>query len=46
MSYKYILVDQPAEGVGRVRLNRPKALNALNSPLMDEVMQAMSAFNE
>ena len=45
MSYKYILVDQPAEGVGRVRLNRPKALNALNSPLMDEVMQAMSAFN-
>lgn len=46
MSYEYILVDQPAEGVGRVRLNRPKALNALNSPLMDEIMQAMSAFND
>ena len=45
MSYKHILVDQPAAGVGRVRLNRPKALNALNSPLMDEVMEAMSAFN-
>ncbi len=46
MSYENILVDQPAAGVGRVRLNRPKALNALNSPLMDEVMQAMSAFND
>ena len=29
MSYENILVDQPAEGVGRVQLNRPKALNAL-----------------
>ena len=45
MSYENILVDQPAEGVGRVQLNRPKALNALNSPMMDEVMQAMSAFD-
>ena len=45
MSYEYILVDQPAAGVGRVQLNRPKALNALNSPLMDEVNEAMLAFN-
>ena len=45
MSYEYILVDRPAEGVGRARLNRPKALNALNSPLMDEVNDAMLAFN-
>ena len=45
MSYENILVDQPAQGVGRVQLNRPKALNALNSTLMDEVMQAMSAFD-
>ena len=45
MSNEYILVDQPAEGVGRVRLNRPKALNALSSPLMDEVNEAMLAFN-
>ena len=44
MSYENILVDRPAEGVGRVRLNRPKVLNALNSALMDEVNQAMSAF--
>ena len=45
MSYQYIIVDQPAAGVGRVQLNRPKALNALNSPLMDEVNDAMLAFN-
>ncbi len=45
MTYNFILVDQPAAGVGRVQLNRPKALNALNSPLLDEVMDAMSAFN-
>jgi len=45
MSYKNIIVDQPAAGLGRVRLNRPKALNALNSALMDEVMAAMSAFD-
>jgi len=45
MSYEYILVDRPAEGVGRVQFNRPKALNALNSPLMDEVNDAMLAFN-
>lgn len=45
MPYEYIIVDQPAAGVGRVQLNRPKALNALNSPLMDEMMQAMSAFD-
>ena len=45
MTYNFILVDQPAAAVGRVQLNRPKALNALNSPLLDEVMDAMSAFN-
>ena len=45
MSYEHIIVDRPAEGVGRVQLNRPKALNALNSPLMDEVNDAMLAFN-
>ena len=45
MRYENILVDRPADGVGRVRLNRPGALNALNSPLMDEVNHAMLAFN-
>ncbi len=46
MSYEYILVDEPEAGVGRVQFNRPGALNALNSPLMDEVMRAMTAFND
>lgn len=45
MSYETILVDRPAEGVGRVRLNRPKALNALNSQLLDELMQALLNFD-
>ena len=46
MGYDFILVDCPADGVGRVQLNRPNALNALNSALMDEVNQAMQAFNQ
>ncbi len=45
MSYETILVDRPADGVGRVRLNRPKALNALNSQLLDELMQALLNFD-
>jgi len=45
VSYEFILIDQPADGVGRVRFNRPQALNALNSPLLDEVMDALLTFN-
>ena len=45
MGYEYILVDRPAEGVGRVQLNRPKALNALNSQLLGELMAAMLDFD-
>ena len=45
MGYEYILVDRPAEGVGRVQLNRPKALNALNSQLLGELMGAMLDFD-
>ncbi|MCY4071011.1 MAG: enoyl-CoA hydratase-related protein [Chloroflexi bacterium] len=45
MGYEYILVDRPAQGVGRVQLNRPKALNALNSQLLGELMRAMLDFD-
>ena len=45
MSYEWILADRPAAGVGRVQFNRPQALNALNAPMLDEVMDAMLAFN-
>ncbi len=45
MSYQHILVDTPAAGVGCITLNRPQALNALNSPLLDEVKRAMTGFD-
>ena len=45
MSYEFVLVDTPAAGVGRITLNRPKALNALNMPLLREVNHAMRAFD-
>ena len=45
MTYEHILVDQPADGVGRVQLNRPRALNALNAKLRDEMLSALHAFD-
>ncbi|MBI5670104.1 MAG: enoyl-CoA hydratase/isomerase family protein, partial [Chloroflexi bacterium] len=45
MTYENILVETPAPGVGLVRLNRPKALNALNGDLTREVFEAMEAFD-
>lgn len=45
VDYEYILVDTPVEKVGRVTLNRPKALNALNNALMREVHMALVAFD-
>lgn len=41
MTYEAILVEHPAEGVGLVRLNQPRTLNALTGPLMDELMTAL-----
>lgn len=41
MSYQTILLDRPAAGVGRVRLNRPRALNALNAQLLGEMREAL-----
>jgi len=42
-AYQHILVSQRGEGdrVTLIQLNRPKALNALFSPLMEEVIQAL-----
>jgi enoyl-CoA hydratase len=44
MAYQYILTERH-DRVGLVRLNRPKALNALNQPLMNELMDALGVFD-
>ena len=43
-TYETILVDKD-ERVGTITLNRPNALNALNSQLMVELGQALKAFD-
>lgn len=45
MPYETILTETPAEGVGLVRLNRPQALNALNSQITGEIFDALEAFD-
>jgi enoyl-CoA hydratase len=44
-TYQNIIVETPVPGVGVIRLNRPEALNALNSQVMHEVFSAMEAFD-
>ena len=44
MTYETILVDRD-ERVGTITLNRPKALNALNSQVMHEVTTAAAEFD-
>ncbi|WP_019139592.1 enoyl-CoA hydratase [Noviherbaspirillum massiliense] len=44
MDYENIIVETN-EKVGLIRLNRPKALNALNDQLMDELGDALRAFD-
>jgi enoyl-CoA hydratase len=48
MSYEFILTDVHGDGerkTGLITLNRPKQLNALNDGLMNELGQAMKAFD-
>lgn len=44
MDYETILVET-RDKVGLITLNRPKALNALNSQIMDELVAAAQAFD-
>jgi enoyl-CoA hydratase len=45
MAYENI-ISETRGAVGIITLNRPKALNALNSQLIDELNHALSAFQE
>lgn len=45
MAYECIEVRTEADKVGVITLNRPKQLNALNDQLMDELGQALKAFD-
>ncbi len=45
MQYENIEVRVEGGKVGIITLNRPKALNALNGPLMDELGAALKAFD-
>jgi enoyl-CoA hydratase len=40
-----ILIEKPSEGVGLIRLNRPKVLNALNSSVMSQIAAALITFS-
>jgi enoyl-CoA hydratase len=44
MSYEFIITDRIGR-VGQVTLNRPKQMNALNAKLMQELAQALYAFD-
>ncbi|PQE30734.1 enoyl- hydratase protein [Rutstroemia sp. NJR-2017a WRK4] len=45
-SYEFIQTTEPRPGVGQVTLNRPKALNALSTPLITELNDALQAFDQ
>lgn len=45
MAYENIITET-RDAVGIITLNRPKALNALNAQLIDELNSALSAFQE
>ena len=45
MDFAYIKVETH-DRVGLVQLNRPKALNALNRPLMEEIVIALRSYDE
>lgn len=43
MAYETLIVETPSAGVMLVRLNRPEALNALNTQLLGELVQVLDA---
>lgn len=45
INFQDIIVERPVERVGLIRLNRPQALNALRSQLMEELINALQSFD-
>ena len=45
MVYKNILVEKK-EGIGTIKINRPKVLNALNKETMQEISKAIGELNQ
>jgi len=43
MTYQTLILETPSDGVLLIRLNRPEALNALNSELLGDLGQALDA---
>jgi enoyl-CoA hydratase len=43
-NYQTIRATVEESGIGRIILNRPRALNAINTPLMQETTEALRAF--
>ncbi|MCF8505353.1 MAG: enoyl-CoA hydratase [Caulobacter sp.] len=41
MTYQTLILETPSDGVTLIRLNRPEALNALNSQLLGELGEAL-----
>lgn len=46
MTYEYLIIERPVEGVALVRLNRPKQYNALNLAVLKELAAAFRALDE
>ncbi|MDB5419730.1 MAG: enoyl-CoA hydratase/carnithine racemase, partial [Phenylobacterium sp.] len=44
--YQTILCDTPREGVGRITLNRPQAMNAYSFRMTQELQAAIAAFKD
>src|ERR1700736_5159388 len=44
MAYQTIIVAKEEENLGVLTLNRPDALNALNSKMVDEIISALRGF--
>jgi enoyl-CoA hydratase len=45
MNYRTLLVEQ-VDGVGLITLNRPEALNAINTALIDDLSVALDHFEQ